>query len=52
MEDDFDIQCSKCKTKTKSWQAIDVWALIDNKFYCYNCQRILKLGYFEVKVKR
>lgn len=51
-QDDFDIMCSECKTETKSWQAIDVWALIDKKFYCYNCQQLLKLGYFEVKKRK
>ena len=33
------IKCDKCGVETQFVLAIDVWAIVNNENYCYDCQK-------------
>jgi len=36
-----------CGIKTPSYSAIDLWCIVNEKFYCYTCQKENEIGWFE-----
>ena len=45
----MDLTCDNCKTTQPLCLCIDVWCKIDNKDYCLNCQKTLKVGWYDEK---
>lgn len=45
------IKCDKCGIETQFILAIDVWAIVNNENYCYNCQHEYKVSFGEKRIK-
>jgi len=41
------IECGGCGDRRHISYCIDQWCLIDGVSYCYNCQIVRKIGWFE-----
>jgi len=41
------IKCDKCGHETQFVLAMDVWAILNNENYCFECQKKHGVGWFE-----
>ncbi len=41
------ITCCECGAIGIDYLCIDVWAIEDDKYYCYDCSKTLRIGWFE-----
>jgi hypothetical protein len=41
------ITCDECKKTTPLAEAIDLWCGINDKDYCFQCQKKLKIGWYK-----
>lgn len=48
-EDEKLYTCYGCATEAPICMLIDSWIVIDNKYYCMNCQKDKKIGFYEKK---
>jgi len=42
-------KCAKCGVETAMCMTIDAWCISDGKEYCLNCQKDLKIGWYDPK---
>lgn len=45
-KDDNNITCDGCGFQTKTWNAIDNFAINNEKVYCRKCQKEMKIGWY------